>query len=332
MAIINLKERYRTTNNWITKTSSDGEGNDGTDSEIITTELYSKGKVSIDIEQNPIPKNRKINAFMSKEWNQLFDKVNLILEMQYQFQSDLRTLSSNYNELFQQTSSGNLKETEKNISISNGKLLKTLRSLKNQLSDIHDEKQKVEQIPDDDADKALIRAYAMQYTGLSDMMEELVEQFYVMQAKHKTKKDEFLVRTYKINNPTVSYEDSVDYVQKAIAEAIDQDGNESAAITRIIPQARVLTAINDERRKLTDVQERYSNFQKIEQGLVEVRDLFFQTEMMVKEQGDILTSISGTVLSAGDYVDKAKDEFKEAVKYQKSARRKKKLERRKNEK
>ncbi|KAI3382135.1 hypothetical protein SNEBB_011128 [Seison nebaliae] len=42
---------------------------------------------------------------------------------------------------------------------------------------------------------------------------------------------------------------------------------------------------------------------------------------MVKELGNI-SSILGTVLSAGDYVDKTKGESKEAVKYQKFARRK----------
>lgn len=77
------------------------------------------------------------------------------------------------------------------------------------------------------------------------------------------------------------------------------------------------------KQQLNDLQDRFSQFTKLESSIEEMRDMFLDMNMLVESQGEVIDRIETHVQSAEVDVEQAAEQTKIARKYQSLARRKK---------
>jgi syntaxin 1A len=77
------------------------------------------------------------------------------------------------------------------------------------------------------------------------------------------------------------------------------------------------------RQALDDVQQRHQEILKLENSIKELHDMFMDMAMLVESQGEMIDRIEYNVEQSVDYVSKATQDTKKAVRYQSAARRKK---------
>ncbi|XP_048838422.1 syntaxin-1A-like isoform X4 [Brienomyrus brachyistius] len=73
---------------------------------------------------------------------------------------------------------------------------------------------------------------------------------------------------------------------------------------------------------MSEIETRHNEIIKLENSIRELHDMFVDMAMLVESQGELVDNIEKNVLSAEEYVEKAKEDTKKAVKYQSKARRK----------
>uniref|UniRef100_A0A8C4ZYA9 Syntaxin 11a n=1 Tax=Gadus morhua TaxID=8049 RepID=A0A8C4ZYA9_GADMO len=71
------------------------------------------------------------------------------------------------------------------------------------------------------------------------------------------------------------------------------------------------------RLALTEIEQRHRELVELEGRIGEVRELFFQMALLVEEQGFMLDNIQANVSATQDYVTKANEQIRLAVKYKK---------------
>ncbi|XP_008310274.1 syntaxin-11a isoform X1 [Cynoglossus semilaevis] len=72
------------------------------------------------------------------------------------------------------------------------------------------------------------------------------------------------------------------------------------------------------RSALNEIENRHKELLELEGRIRDIHDLFSQMAMLVEEQGDMLNNIEANVNATEDYVMKASDEVKKAVRYKKN--------------
>ncbi|XP_063722054.1 syntaxin-like isoform X2 [Symsagittifera roscoffensis] len=77
------------------------------------------------------------------------------------------------------------------------------------------------------------------------------------------------------------------------------------------------------KQALDDVQQRHQEILKLENSIKELHDMFMDMAMLVESQGEMIDRIEYNVEQSVDYVSKATQDTKKAVRYQSAARRKK---------
>ncbi|XP_023663101.1 syntaxin-1A-like isoform X4 [Paramormyrops kingsleyae] len=73
---------------------------------------------------------------------------------------------------------------------------------------------------------------------------------------------------------------------------------------------------------MSEIETRHTEIIKLENSIRELHDMFVDMAMLVESQGELVDNIEKNVLSTEEYVEKAKEDTKKAVKYQSKARRK----------
>ncbi|XP_037092451.1 syntaxin-1A-like isoform X1 [Pollicipes pollicipes] len=77
------------------------------------------------------------------------------------------------------------------------------------------------------------------------------------------------------------------------------------------------------KQTLADIEARHADIMKLENSIRELHDMFMDMAMLVESQGEMIDRIEYHVDQSVDYVGKAMEDTKKALKYQRGARRKK---------
>lgn len=77
------------------------------------------------------------------------------------------------------------------------------------------------------------------------------------------------------------------------------------------------------KQSLKDIEARHADIMKLENSIRELHDMFMDMAMLVENQGEMIDRIEYNVEQSVDYIETAKADTKEAVKYKKKSQRKK---------
>ncbi|KAH9390045.1 Syntaxin-1A [Tyrophagus putrescentiae] len=75
------------------------------------------------------------------------------------------------------------------------------------------------------------------------------------------------------------------------------------------------------KQSLADIEARHADIIKLENSIRELHDMFIDMAMLVEQQGEAINRIETHVQSTFDYVEKAREQTKQAMEYQKKSRK-----------
>uniref|UniRef100_A0A668APM9 Syntaxin 2 n=1 Tax=Myripristis murdjan TaxID=586833 RepID=A0A668APM9_9TELE len=75
------------------------------------------------------------------------------------------------------------------------------------------------------------------------------------------------------------------------------------------------------RQALNEIESRHQDIIRLESSIRELHTMFMDMAMLVETQGDMVNNIEKNVSNAAEYICRAKEETKKAVRYQKKSRR-----------
>ncbi|XP_016108890.1 syntaxin-1A isoform X3 [Sinocyclocheilus grahami] len=84
----------------------------------------------------------------------------------------------------------------------------------------------------------------------------------------------------------------------------------------------IIMDCNISEQAMNEIETRHNEIIKLENSIRELHDMFMDMAMLVESQGELINNIEKNVCSAQEYVEKAKEETKAAVKVQKTSRTK----------
>ncbi|XP_041058883.1 syntaxin-2-like isoform X1 [Carcharodon carcharias] len=99
-------------------------------------------------------------------------------------------------------------------------------------------------------------------------------------------------------------------------EEMLESGNPSIFTSDIISDTQIT------RQALNEIESRHKDIIKLEASIRELHDMFVDMAMLVEQQGEMINNIETNVVNATEYIERAKEETKKAVRYQSKARRK----------
>ncbi|KAJ7988465.1 hypothetical protein DPEC_G00323840 [Dallia pectoralis] len=99
-------------------------------------------------------------------------------------------------------------------------------------------------------------------------------------------------------------------------EEILQSGNPAIFTCDLISDSQIT------RQALNEIESRHEDIIRLESSIRELHEMFVDMAMLVESQGEMINNIEKNVSSAAEYVGMASVKTKQAVRYQKAARRK----------
>ncbi|AWP06706.1 putative syntaxin-2 [Scophthalmus maximus] len=99
-------------------------------------------------------------------------------------------------------------------------------------------------------------------------------------------------------------------------EVMLESGNPSIFTSDIISDSQIT------RQALNEIESRHQDIMRLESSIRELHTMFMDMAMLVETQGDMVNNIENNVSNAAEYILRAKEETKKAVRYQKKSRRK----------
>ncbi|XP_042193605.1 syntaxin-2 [Callorhinchus milii] len=99
-------------------------------------------------------------------------------------------------------------------------------------------------------------------------------------------------------------------------EEMLESGNPAIFTSDIISDSQIT------RQALNEIESRHKDIMKLEVSIRELHEMFMDMAMLVEHQGEMINNIETNVVNAAEYVGRAKEETKKAVRYQSKARRK----------
>ncbi|XP_078410696.1 syntaxin-2-like isoform X2 [Cetorhinus maximus] len=98
-------------------------------------------------------------------------------------------------------------------------------------------------------------------------------------------------------------------------EEMLESGNPSIFTSDIISDTQIT------RQALNEIESRHKDIIKLEASIRELHNMFVDMAMLVEQQGEMINNIETNVVKATEYIERAKEETKKAVRYQSKARR-----------
>ncbi|XP_032166007.1 syntaxin-2 isoform X3 [Mustela erminea] len=98
-------------------------------------------------------------------------------------------------------------------------------------------------------------------------------------------------------------------------EEMLESGSPSVFTADIISDSQIT------RQALNEIESRHKDIMKLETSIRELHEMFTDMAMFVETQGEMINNIEKNVMNATDYVERAKEETKRAVRYRSRARR-----------
>ena len=183
-----------------------------------------------------------------------------------------------------------------------------VRSTRKLLKDM--ERANVELMAAQPKGSADIRMRTCQYSQLAKRLVQVMNSFQSVQVNYKTKQRQQLQRQYLIVKPQAS--------QEELDKLVDsEDGQE------MLSQVFSMSTKAEARKTLAELQERHQDIMMIEKSILELHQLFVDMSVLVEQQGDLIDQIECHVGQAAEYTGEAAVQLEQAVKYQKSALKKK---------
>ncbi|KAH9517126.1 Syntaxin-1A [Dermatophagoides farinae] len=148
-----------------------------------------------------------------------------------------------------------------------------------------------------DANSASYRMRTVQYQTLRQQL---------LDVDYRTKCKELLRRQIAITNQDIDNEE--------LDKILDNPSSE------IFIQS-LLTETREAREKLEEIQARHEDILKIEKSIRELHEMFVDMATLVENQGEMINRIENHVQETNDYVEKGREQTKQAMEYQTKARK-----------
>uniref|UniRef100_A0A3Q4GPF3 Syntaxin 2b n=1 Tax=Neolamprologus brichardi TaxID=32507 RepID=A0A3Q4GPF3_NEOBR len=162
---------------------------------------------------------------------------------------------------------------------------------------------------DDAANRASVdfRIQKTQHTVLSRKFVEVMTQYNETQVSFRERSKGRIQRQLEITGRVTTNEDLEDMLES---------GNPSIFTSDIISDSQIT------RQAVNEIESRHQDIMRLETSIRELHAMFMDMAMLVETQGDMVNNIEKNVSNAAEYICRAKEETKKAVRYQKKSRRK----------
>ncbi|XP_055775228.1 syntaxin-2 isoform X1 [Salvelinus fontinalis] len=162
---------------------------------------------------------------------------------------------------------------------------------------------------DDVSNRASVdfRIQKTQHTVLSRKFVEVMSQYNKTQVSFRERSKGRIQRQLEITGRVTSNEELEDMLES---------GNPSIFTSDIISDSQIT------RQALNEIVSRHQDIIRLESSIKELHAMFMDMAMLVENQGDMINNIENNVSNAAEYIGRAKEETKKAVRYQKKSRRK----------
>ncbi|XP_029573122.1 syntaxin-2 isoform X1 [Salmo trutta] len=162
---------------------------------------------------------------------------------------------------------------------------------------------------DDVSNRASVdfRIQKTQHTVLSRKFAEVMSQYNKTQVSFRERSKGRIQRQLEITGRVTSNEELEDMLES---------GNPSIFTSDIISDSQIT------RQALNEIVSRHQDIIRLESSIKELHAMFMDMAMLVENQGDMVNNIENNVSNAAEYIGRAKEETKKAVRYQKKSRRK----------
>ncbi|KAK3540394.1 hypothetical protein QTP70_030404 [Hemibagrus guttatus] len=163
--------------------------------------------------------------------------------------------------------------------------------------------------PEDQANRSSVdeRIQRTQFTVLSRKFVEVMTEYNDTQVSFRERSKGRIQRQLEITGRRTTNEELEDMLES---------GNPSIFTSDIILDSQIT------RQALNEIESRHKDIIRLESSIKELHEMFMDMAMLVETQGEMIDNIENNVRNAVEYVGKANEEVKKAVRYQKSARRK----------
>jgi syntaxin 1B/2/3 len=161
---------------------------------------------------------------------------------------------------------------------------------------------------ENDEEEAEERLMRTTHAGLTKQFLDTMQQYFAVQDRHKKQYRRTVEQQIKIVNPEATEEE----IERAI---------KSGEADRIFVQETINRKEAAE-AALRYIKDQHDEIVKIEQGLLELKQLFVDMEALVQEQSEWINSIQANIDKTVAYTGKAVDELKKANRYAGKARKK----------
>uniref|UniRef100_A0A3Q3K4J0 t-SNARE coiled-coil homology domain-containing protein n=1 Tax=Monopterus albus TaxID=43700 RepID=A0A3Q3K4J0_MONAL len=162
---------------------------------------------------------------------------------------------------------------------------------------------------DDVANRSSVdfRIQKTQHTVLSRKFVEAMTQYNEAQVSFRERSKGRIQRQLEITGRVTTNEELEDMLES---------GNPSIFTCDIISDSQI------SRQAVNEIESRHQDIMRLESSVRELHAMFMDMAMLVETQGEMVNNIEKNVSNAVEYVFRAKEETKKAVRYQKKSRRK----------
>uniref|UniRef100_M3ZCZ1 Syntaxin 2 n=1 Tax=Xiphophorus maculatus TaxID=8083 RepID=M3ZCZ1_XIPMA len=151
------------------------------------------------------------------------------------------------------------------------------------------------------------RIQKTQHSVLSRKFVEVMTQYNETQVSFRERSKGRIQRQLEITGRVTTNEE---------LEEMLESGNPSIFTSDIISDSQIT------RQALNEIESRHQDIMRLESSIRELHAMFMDMAMLVETQGDMVNNIENNVSNAAEYIYRAKEETKKAVRYQKKSRRK----------
>ncbi|XP_060927778.1 syntaxin-2 [Limanda limanda] len=162
---------------------------------------------------------------------------------------------------------------------------------------------------DDAANRSSVdfRIQKTQHTVLSRKFVEVMTQYNETQVFFRERSKGRIQRQLEITGRSTTIEE---------LEYMLESGNPSIFTSDIISDSQIT------RQAVNEIESRHQDIIRLETSIRELHTMFMDMAMLVETQGEMVDNIEKNVSNAAEYILRAKEETKKAVRYQKKSRRK----------
>lgn len=153
-----------------------------------------------------------------------------------------------------------------------------------------------------------IRMQRTQHGVLSKEFVEVMGHCNTIQSQYRDRNVERIQRQLKITGNNVTDEELDSMLESGQTDVFTQN---------------ILIDAKATRQALNEIESRHDEILKLERSIKDLHEMFQYLAMEVEAQGDMVNRIEANIKQSTNYVEKAKENTQDAVKYQQKARKKK---------